>query len=236
MRVRAGIVYLTAEEMRKVDDITFRDFQVDVLMLMENAGRASATLAMRRLQGTAIGKRVACLVGGGNNGGDGMVAARHLANWGAEVNVIVGTSKDRMKDVPLGQLHILEKMGIPILSTDYTLGDYDLLIDGLIGYGLQGNPRDRVAMIIKDANKSGHPILALDLPSGMNATTGEAYDPCIKATETLTLALPKTCFLATGTSQYVGDLYLADISIPRKVYQRFGQQNVLFQKDTLLKI
>ncbi len=236
MEERAGVVFVTADEMRKIDDMTIREFRVDVLMLMENAGRATAMLAMRMLQGTILGKRVACLVGGGNNGGDGMVAARHLANWGADVKVIVGTTKDKMKDVPLGQLHILEKMGVPILSTDYALRDYDLLIDGLIGYGLEGNPRDRVAMMIEGANSSGHPVLALDLPSGMNATTGEAYDPCIKATATLTLALPKTGFLSPSASRYVGDLYLADISIPRKVYQSFGQQNILFQKETLLKV
>jgi NAD(P)H-hydrate epimerase len=233
---RAGVVYVTAEEMRRIDDITIREFQMDVVMLMENAGRATATMARQMLQGTTIGKRVACLVGGGNNGGDGMVAARHLANWGADVEVIVGTTKDRMKSVPLGQLHILEKMGLPTLSTDYVLGDYDLLVDGLMGYGLEGNPRDRVAIMIKDANVSGRPILALDVPSGMNATSGEAYDPCIKATATLTLALPKTGFLAPSASPYVGDLYLADISIPRKVYQSFGQQNILFQDDTIMKI
>jgi NAD(P)H-hydrate epimerase len=70
----------------------------------------------------------------------------------------------------------------------------------------------------------------------MNATTGEAYDPCIKASATLTLALPKTGFLASGASPYIGDLYLADISIPRKVYQSLGQQNIPFQNDTLQKI
>ena len=236
MQERAGIVYVTAEEMRKIDDMSIREFRVDVLMLMENAGRAAAVLARQMLLGQTIGKRVACLVGGGNNGGDGMVAARHLANWGAEVRVISGTSKDKMKSVPLGQLNIIEKMGIPILSTDHTLGDFDLLIDSLIGYGLEGNPRDRAATIIKDANASGRPILALDVPSGMNATTGEAYDPCIKATATLTLALPKTGFLAPRASPYVGDLYLADISIPRKVYQSFGQKSMLFQKDALLRI
>ena len=236
MQEKAGIVYVTSDEMRRIDDVIIREFQVDVLMLMENAGRATAIMGLQMLQGRTIGKRVACLVGGGNNGGDGMVAARHLANWGANVEMIVGTIKDRMKNVPLGQLHILEKMGIPILSTHYILRDYDLLIDGLIGYGLEGNPRDRIATIIKDANASGRPILALDVPSGMNATTGKAYDPCIKATATLTLALPKTGFLAPGASLYVGDLYLADISIPRNVYQRFGQQNILFQKDSPLKI
>jgi NAD(P)H-hydrate epimerase len=232
---KAGVVYVTAEEMRKIDDITIREFQVDVLMLMENAGRATATLATRMLQGKTLG-RVACLVGGGNNGGDGMVAARHLANWGADVEVIAGTTKDRMKGTPFRQLEILEKMGILILSTDYDLTDYDLLVDGLIGYGLEGNPRDRIATIIKDANASGRPTLAIDVPSGMNATTGESYDPSIKATATLTLALPKTGFLTPGASPSVGDLYVADISIPRKVYESFGQKENLFQKESLLKI
>jgi NAD(P)H-hydrate epimerase len=236
MEERAGVVYVTAEEMRRMDDVTIQEFHVDVLTLMENAGRATATLAKQMLRETTFGKHVACLVGGGNNGGDGMVAARHLANWGAEVNVIVGTTKDRIKDVPLGQLHVLEKMGIPILLGDYNLRDYDLLIDGLIGYGLEGNPRDKVAMMINDANASGRPILALDLPSGMNATTGEAYDPCIKATATITLALPKTGFLASSASRLVGDLFLADISIPHRVYEGFGQHRMLFQQQTTVKI
>jgi len=236
MEERAGVVYVTAVEMRRMDDVTIHEFHVDVLVLMENAGRATATLAKQMLRETTFGKRVACLVGGGNNGGDGMVAARHLANWGAEVNVIVGATKDRMKDVPLGQLYVLEKMGIPILLGSYNLRDYDLLIDGLIGYGLEGNPRDKVAVMIKDANASGRPILALDLPSGMNATTGEAYDPCIRATATITLALPKTGFLKPGASPYIGSLYLADISIPQKVYQSFRLQKTLFQADTIVKI
>ena len=236
MKERAGVVYVTAEEMRKIDDVTIQEFHVDVLMLMENAGRATATLAKQMLRETTFGKRVACLVGGGNNGGDGMVAARHLANWGADVSVIVGTTKDRMKDVPLGQLNVLEKMGIPILLGDYNLRDYDLLIDGLIGYGLESNPRDKVAMMIKDANASGRQILALDLPSGMNATTGEVYDPCIKAAATLTLAFPKTGFLAPNASPLVGDLFLADISIPRSVYERFRQHSMLFQKQPIVKI
>src|SRR5438309_9943604 len=158
-----------------------------------------------------------------------MVAARHLANWGADVNVIVGATKDRMKDVPLGQLHVLEKMGIPILLGDYNLRDYDLLIDGLIGYGLEGNPRNKVAVVIQDANASGRQSLASDLPSGMNATTGEVYDPCIKATETLTLALPKTGFLAPSASPLLGDSFLAAIAVPRTTYDTFRQQTFLFQ-------
>lgn len=236
MKEKSGIMYATAEEMRKLDELAIGEFKIDVLILMENAGRAIATIATRKLNGSTMGKRIACLVGGGNNGGDGMVAARHLANWGAQVDVILGTTKDRIKAIPLRQLQILEMMGLPIIFDDYALKDYDLLIDGLIGYGLEGNPRDRIARMIRDANNSGRPILAVDLPSGMNATTGERYDPCIRATSTITLALPKTGFLAPGSSGYFGNLYVADISIPQNVYRQFGQKTDLFQKDTILKI
>ena len=127
-------------------------------------------------------------------------------------------------------------MRLPIFFDEYDLRNHDLLIDGLIGYGLEGHPRDRIATMIRDANNSGRPILAVDLPSGMNATTGERYDPCIKATSTVTLALPKTGFLAPGNSDYFGDLYIADISIPRNIYKQFGQRTELFRKDTILKI
>lgn len=235
MKENSGIVYVTADEMRKIDELTIREFQIDVLILMENAGRAVGVLAKQMLGGTING-RVACLVGGGNNGGDALVAARHFANWGADVDIIVGTTRDKIKDVPLGQLKILEKMGVPVFFGDYDFTRYDLLVVGLIGYGLEGPPRGRIAAMIVDANKSGRPILAVDLPSGMNATTGQAYDPCVKATSTITLALPKTGFLARGVSSYLGDLYLADISIPLKIYRQFGQKTELFQKDTIVKI
>ena len=236
MKEKSGIVYVNADEMRKIDELTIREFQIDVLILMENAGRAVATLAKRMLDDLIVGRGVACLAGGGNNGGDALVAARHLANWGADVDVIVGTTRDKIKDVPLGQLKILEKMGVPVFFGNYDLTRYDLLIVGLIGYGLEGSPRGRIATMIVDANKSGRAILSVDLPSGMNATTGQAYAPCIKATSTITLALPKTGFLASGVSSHLGDLYLADISIPRNIYRQFGQKTELFQKDTLVKI
>src|SRR2546426_6788077 len=105
--------------MRKIDDMTIREFQVDVLMLMENAGRATAALAKRMLLGTASGRRVACLVGGGNNGGDGIVGARDLANWGAGVEGVVWGTKNKMKRVPLGELLNIEKKGKPHPSTNY---------------------------------------------------------------------------------------------------------------------
>src|SRR2546428_13662949 len=111
MQEMAGIVYVTSEEMRRIDDITIREFQVDVLVLMENAGRATATMARRMLQGTTIGKRVACLVGGGNNGGEGKGRSRDLANLGGDGEGIVCTTKGRIEEVNPGQHYILGIIG-----------------------------------------------------------------------------------------------------------------------------
>src|SRR5262245_11680960 len=221
--------------MRRLDEMTIHEFNIDVRLLMENAGHATATLARQLLGDSVVGKRICCLVGGGNNGGDGMVAARHLANWGASVDLVTGASEDKMRELPLQQLQILARIGLKPL-TEYDMRNYDLLITGLIGYGIDGNPRDKMASIIRDANKSGRPILAVDVPSGMNATTGEPYDPCIRATATLTLALPKTGFLESQARKYLGELYLADISIPRLAYERVGQRKPLFEKQDIVKL
>src|SRR2546428_9258162 len=103
--------------MRKIDDMTIREFQVDVLMLMENAGRATAALAKRMLLGTASGRRVACLVGGGNNGGGGIVGATALANRGGRREGVVGGTKNKMKKGALGQLPNIKKKRIPVPFT-----------------------------------------------------------------------------------------------------------------------
>jgi NAD(P)H-hydrate epimerase len=131
-----------------------------------------------------------------------------------------------MRGVPRQQLTILEWMGIPIrLSTDgisEQLAGADLVIDALIGYSLRGAPAGPVAALIRAANAAGRPILALDLPSGLAGDRGEASDPTIGATETLTLALPKHGLLVPAARPWVGQLYLADISVPEKIYRRLG--------------
>src|SRR2546430_15884457 len=112
--------------MRKIDDMTIREFQVDVLILMENAGRAAAVLARQMLLGQTIGKRVACLVGGGNNGGDGKVGARHFAKWGGRGKGVSGKFKDRRERGSHGQLNITEKKGRTKLSKKHHLGGFVL--------------------------------------------------------------------------------------------------------------
>jgi len=219
--------------MAEVDREMIDEYGIDLLIMMENAGKALAQLAKRTLSDFVEGKKIAVLTGKGNNGGGGLVAARHLHNWGASIHVILGADEGELKDVPRKQLEILRRIGVEIgQPEDLDFHDFDLLLDALIGYNLRGDPRHRIAAIIRTATESGRPIVSLDVPSGLDSSSGIAYSPCIRASATLTLALPKTG-LGSESKRYYGDLYLADISIPRKIYQRFGIDKGLVFRDAL---
>ena len=236
MKKEGGLVYLTAEEMAEADRMAIEDYGIDVIVLMENAGVAAARLARRMLGGDVQGKNVCCLVGRGNNGGDGLVAARHLSNWGVGVRVILAGGRSDLRDVPARQLAIVDKMGIPVVGPTEGLADAHLVIDALLGYGSRGNPREPAAGLIREGNASKAPILAVDIPSGMDATSGEPGDPTIEARATVTFGLPKTGFLNPSARRYVGELYLADISMPERVYASHSVQSWLFAKDNLVRI
>ena len=165
-----------------------------------------------------------------------MTAARHLHNWGASVELNVLAPKDRLKDIPAHQYQVLEKMGI-VDGDDPNLGTADLIVDAMIGYGLTGNPRGRIADWIRAINESARSVLALDTPSGLNTTAGVPGDPCIRATATMTLALPKTGLKSQEALSYIGELYLADISVPRELYQQMGIDiPPIFNKNSIVKI
>jgi NAD(P)H-hydrate epimerase len=231
-----GFVYVTADEMKAMDEATIQKYRIDVLSLMENAGVATAILAKRMLDGRVRGKRVACLTGKGNNGGDGLVASRHLGNWGAEVAVILSSGSEELGGVGARQLESVQATGVPVLGVDADLTGYGLLLDALLGYNSKGAPREPMAGLIRRANDSGVPILAIDIPSGLDPTTGTPNDPCIVAKSTLTLALPKTGFLNPESRRFVGDLYLGDVSIPFEVYRSFRQTKPLFGEGQVVRI
>lgn len=235
MEITGGFVYLTAEEMAKADRVAIEDFGIDVLSLMENAGLATANLARKMLGGDVAERSICCLVGKGNNGGDGLVAARHLHDWGARVTVALGGERDEIRDVPARQLRTIERMEIPVGNPQKGFGRAELLVDALLGYGARGNPREPVAGLIRQANASGVRILAVDIPSGLDATTGEPNDPCIAARATVTFGLLKTGFLNPKAKGIVGELYLADISMPKEVYTKYGRVPD-FGKEPLLRV
>lgn len=219
MKERGGLAFLTAEEMGAVDREATERFGIGVRLLMENAGAAAAEVARGKLGGV-IGRRVVVLVGKGNNGGDGLVAARRLSNWGARTEVVLGCERAELRDVPAEQLEVVEKLGVEVGSGTERIGKPDLLVDALLGYNAKGDPREPMAGLIRAATGSGVPILALDLPSGLDATSGEPNEPCIVASATVTFGFPKVGFLNPKARACLGELYLGDVSFPLGVYRR----------------
>jgi NAD(P)H-hydrate epimerase len=215
------VPYLTTKEMVEVDRVMTEDYRIELIQMMENAGRNLAHLArLRFLDGNPSGKRILVLAGTGGNGGGALVCARRLYNWGAQVQVVTTKPNAEFVGVPGHHLDILRHMHVLITRTRAFTQQKSpqLIVDGVIGYSLQGAPCGDAADLIRWANAQPAPILALDVPSGVDATTGMIFDPAIKAAATLTLALPKHGLGAPGVGAYVGELYLADIGVPPALY------------------
>ncbi|MGC9348664.1 MAG: NAD(P)H-hydrate epimerase [Anaerolineae bacterium] len=213
--------FLTKEQMVEVDRAMVEDYGITLIQMMENAGRHLAELGrVRFLNGDAGGRRAFVLAGSGGNGGGALVCARHLANWGADVAVFLSKRPVDFDGVPAHQLRIIEHLGLPVGGVEDLPDDaeIDLILDGLIGYSLRGAPRGPAAEMICWANRQKAPILALDTPSGLDTTTGEARPPTVCAAATLTLALPKVGFSMPEAASHIGELYLADISVPPGLY------------------
>lgn len=219
---------LTPAQMATIDRIMIDELGVDVLQLMELAGQAVAAWARQKpLQGDARGKRVLILAGSGGNGGDALVAARLLHAWGAAVTVQLSHPADALRGAAAHQVRALAALGLPIVFSSAPaepdpLPETDLIIDGLLGFSLDGPPRAAAARLITAANEHSAPILAIDLPSGLDGLSGEPYEPCIRAEATLTLALPKRGLLAPAARAFIGELALADIGVPPEAYARLG--------------
>ncbi len=218
----AELPWLTVEQMVEVDRAMVEDYEILLVQMMEQAGRHLAHLARERfLAGDAGNGRVVVMAGPGGNGGGALVCARRLAAWGADVSVFIATPDARFADVPRHQLRTVRHLGLDVRDTgDLPHTSPTLIVDGIIGYSLRGAPRDRAAELIRWANRSGSPVLSLDVPSGLDATTGAGLDPVIKATATMTLALPKQGLRNGAAPSLTGELYLADIGVPPQLYSR----------------
>ena len=215
------IPYLTTQQMIEVDRLMVDVFGIQLVQMMENAGRQLAVLARDRfLEGDPANKRVLVLAGSGRNGGGALVSARNLHNWGAEIEIFLTRPLSDLKGVVQKQAGILQAMGIQLQTASdlRQVSDLDLVIDGIIGYSLQGAPRGAAAEMIGWANRCDNPVLSLDIPSGLDAETGEIHSPAIRAAATMTLALPKIG-LRKPRAEVVGELYLADIGVPPELYE-----------------
>lgn len=211
---------VTEDQMREADRIAVEEFGLGILQMMENAGRSLA-LNVMDMFGSSTGE-VTVLAGSGGNGGGGICCARHLTNHGFKVHLVLDRDPQQLGGSTRHQFNIIRKVGLrPEGEGPNDAGRFirrsQIVVDALIGYSLKSSPKGRTAELISLCNEHAANVLSLDLPSGMDATTGEAPGVVVYPTRTLTLALPKI-----GLHQVDGDLYLADIGIPPEVYQSLG--------------
>ena len=217
----------TAEEMRELDRRAVEEFGVPAIELMENAGR-HVFEAVRDLLGSVKGKRVTVIAGPGNNGGDGFVAARYLREAGGEVSVFLVGDPSAVKGDAKANLDVLFKIGLAVKpircvsETEDALTRSNLIIDALFGTGLRGEVKGIAADVIQAINASKCPVVAVDIPSGLDADTGRIWGVCVKADRTVTFALPKLGLLVHPGAAYVGRLVVGDIGIPHQLYDEIN--------------
>ena len=214
---------LTREQMQAFDRKAIEEWGVPGVVLMENAGRNAFRVAMQMLEG-ASGESAAVLCGGGNNGGDGYVVARHLMRVGVPVRVYTTVDPERLKGDARTNMAIWRTLGgemIPIQDSEQIVaaaGDWvtsALIVDGLLGTGFSGTVRSPLDEIIRLVNALGGPrVLALDVPSGLDCNTGRAEGETIHADMTVTFAAQKVGFDVPAAREYTGEIICVDIGVP----------------------
>lgn len=221
---------VTAKEMKALDVQAQNDYAMPGILLMDNAAQAVAEAVHEAL--TALeGERVVIFCGGGNNGGDGLGAARWLQSYGVSVRAfVVGAALDAVQGDAAMELAMFTKAGgrVEALSTedDWVLAELaaskaDVLVDALLGTGFHGELEGDVLRACELLNKSEKYILAVDVPTGVNADNGAVSENAVRADHTVTMALVKTGLLLYPGREYCGDIELADISMPVKLVEEY---------------
>ncbi len=216
---------VTAQQMRELDRLAIEDRDIPSLRLMEAAGRAVAERAALLTEGTNH-RPIAILCGRGNNGGDGLVAARHLAQLGRRVQVFLAAPRQEISGDAAANLTRLEAAGIAPTEVSDTepvvraCCGASLVIDALLGTGLSGKVRGLPGALIEALNDCGARVLAVDVPSGLDADSGEPLGLAVRAVETVTMGLPKIgLFLHPGVD-YAGRVTVADIGFPADLVEQ----------------
>jgi len=218
----------TAAEMRELDRRSVDEFGIPALVLMENAGLRAADEAAKMLK-TVSGAKVVVLCGRGNNGGDGFVVARHLYNKGACPQVFLASKIEDVlvrSDAAGMNLEMALNIGVAVKEVldgeaaqqvPPALSTADLVVDALLGTGLSGKVREPVLALIRMVNECRRPVLAIDIPSGLCSDSGSVLGAAVKATKTVTFALPKQGFFIGEGPAHCGEIVTVDISIPRQL-------------------
>lgn len=214
---------VTAAEMRQIDQTAMELYGIPGVVLMENAGLRVVEVIEEILQGIK-GKVFTILVGKGNNGGDGLVVARHLLNREGRVKVLLLADPKEFQGDAKVNLNIWQQMGQPVYQVNQVNGinilkvallNTDMLIDALYGTGFHGTVNEKLGRVIELVNASPVPVVAVDIPSGLAADGEPTSGPCIRADHTVTFGLPKLGLLVEPGATLAGKIHIADISLPR---------------------
>lgn len=217
---------VTAAEMREIDRRAIEDYGIPSYELMERAGRA---VAEKTAELTGPGpKKILVLAGKGNNGGDGLVAARYLHEKGYSVQILLFSEGKKLKADPARNFVENAKLGIPcrIVGEHFAwdtvpelFRDSEVIIDALFGVGLDKDLGEPYLGVIRQVNKSKRPVVSVDIPSGLDADTGKIHGACVKARVTVTIGLPKKGFYEGEGPNVCGEIVVADLGYPKELIE-----------------
>ncbi len=229
----------TAQEMNNIDRRARDEYGIPALLLMENAA-SGITRTVEEMLGSVSRKRITVICGRGNNGGDGLAAARQLYNRGARVSVYLLSDMTAFTAEAEMNLNIALKTGVEIHGKGtyppgtlrLALNHSHVIVDAIIGTGLSSTIKEAYKEVIGLINDSNIPVIAVDIPSGIASDTGEVMGAAVKAAATVTFALPKRGHFLYPGFDYTGKLHIVDISIPKSAVEKESiYLNLLTEED-----
>ncbi|MEI6127131.1 MAG: NAD(P)H-hydrate epimerase, partial [Pseudomonadota bacterium] len=233
---------VTAGQMQELDRKTITERGIPGLQLMENAGRGTFE-QIKRYFPEALGKNIVVLCGRGNNGGDGFVIGRYLLQEGARVKVFLFSSADKVSGDARTNLQAYEQTGGCIQEIadeaqwNHARGDMEyagIIVDALLGTGLSSEVSGLYKHVIEDINAQSHArVVSVDIPSGIDATTGRVLGAAVQAHLTCTFGLPKRGLLVYPGASHAGSLEIIDIGIPQELIEKEGLQEFLVDEPLL---
>ena len=209
--------------MQLMDQYTMESIGLPGVVLMENAGAAVVNEVMKDFPNRAT--KVIVLAGGGNNGGDGFVIARRLSDFGYDVKLVLAVAEQKLKGDAKLHYEVYKNRHLPMMTVvNDSLKHAHVIVDALLGTGVQGEVREPFYSLIQAVNDTAAFVYAVDIPSGVNADTGEVANVAIRANKTITCALPKKGFYLQQGPGFIGEVVCADISVPVSLVQTLGLQ------------
>ena len=221
---------LSRDETRSIDRCAIETVGVPGAVLMENAGRL-ATDQIERFLGGVAGKALAIVAGAGNNGGDGFVIARHLAMRGTKVTTFLVAPPEKITGDAAINLNIIRNLGCDvrelsgerIAALGAQLAQFEVIVDAVGGTGIKGALRGDLAVAVEQINAAGKPVIAIDIPTGLDCDSGLPTKPTVKADLTVTMLARKKGFDAPESAEFTGEVRVVDIGIPADIVAQIAQ-------------